>query len=559
MNGALVLLLCVLMPIVSFAPGFVLVRRMRRWNPLEKLAASLAASIVLVYLTAFLIYNTGISWRLAWVYSAMAVIVLVFSWRDARRLFAVPQVRRVALLFGALFLWNLLMLAIIRNYVGAFWGPDWFEHYERVLHFAQRGPDLYRFLNAYLLPARPPLMNLFSAFFLAQVGTAFVHYQVTFAFLNLLPFIPLALLLRLLARRGTRSVGLLAALLACNPMFLHNAQFTWTKAATGFFVALAVWLYIVGWRRQDSVRMSLAFLSFSAGTLVHYSGGPYAVVLGLHYVVWIFWFRRQKVRELLGIAVPSAALLATWIGYSLSAYGVRDTFAANSSVMDSRDLSLADNLWKIGANILNTLVPHLARGHWVERNDDTFRRLVDNAFYLYQVNLPFALGLTSSFVVCVLLLRALRNRRLLAAERIFWLVFIALAVVLSIAVVGPPDDYGVAHIGLQPLVQLGVAFLAANLPRIPRMLRGMVLTGVALDFVLGVAIHLYMEASVAEWASDYNMEVKTKAGLVFLGDWMPSLAVPFQMILWGLFLTLLVYTYRTLTRFPEVDVWGRTP
>ena len=553
MSLALVVLLLVMMPIVSFAPGFVLVRRMRRWSALEKFAASIAASIVLVYLVAFLIYNTVIAWSLAWVYTGVSVGALVWCWRDARRLFAVPQVRRVAWLFAALFGWNLLMLGIIRNYVGAFWGPDWYEHYERSLHFVERGPDLYRFLNAYLLPARPPLMNLFSAFFLAQVGTEFVNYQVTFAFLNLLPFIPLALLLPLLARRGSRYVGLLAALLACNPMFMHNAQFTWTKAATGVFVALGVWFYLVGWRRGDRTRMSLAFLSLSAGALVHYSGAPYAVALGLHYVVSIFWSRRQKARDLLGIAVPAAALLASWVGYSLSAYGFRDTFATNSAVSDSRDLSLVDNLWKIGTNIVNTLVPHLARGYWVERNEDVFRQLVDNAFYIYQVNLPFALGLTGSFVVLFLLFRVLRNRSRRAAERVFWFTFIALAVILSIAVVGPPDDYGVAHIGLQPLVQLGVAFLAANLPRIPRTLRGLMLAGIVVDFVFGIAIHVYMEASVAEWASDYNMEVKTRESLVFLGDWMPGLAVPFQAILIGLFLGLLVYSYRTLSRFPEVD------
>ena len=554
MSLALVVLLLVMMPIVSFAPGFVLVRRMRRWSALEKFAASIAASIVLVYLVAFLIYNTVIAWSLAWVYTGVSVGALVWCWRDARRLFAVLQVRRVAWLFAALFGWNLLMLGIIRNYVGAFWGPDWFEHYERSLHFVERGPDLYRFLNAYLLPARPPLMNLFSAFFLAQVGTEFVNYQVTFAFLNLLPFIPLALLLPLLARRGSRYVGLLAALLACNPMFMHNAQFTWTKAATGFFVALAVWFYVVGWRRGDLLRMSLTFLSLAAGTLIHYTAATYAVVLGVHYVISVFWSRRRKVRELLGIAVPSAALLATWIGYSLSAYGVRDTFATNATIAESRDLSVAENLWKVGSNIVNTLVPHFARGFWVERNDDAFRTLVDNAFTLYQLNLPFALGSAGCFVVLYLVLRGLRTSHVPAAERLFWFMFIVLAVALGIAVVGPPDDYGVANIGLQPLVQLGVAFLAANAPRIPRIMRVVLLAGMALDFVLGVAIHVYMEASIAEWASDYNMEVKTRESLVFLGDWMPGLAVPFQLILWGLCLALLVYTYRMLNQSPGVNV-----
>ncbi len=144
MNIPAVLLL-VLMPIVSFAPGFVLVRRMRRWSPLERFAASIAASIVLVYLVAFLIYHTLVPWRLAWIYTGVAAAALAIAWQDVRRLFGVPQVRRVALLFGALFAWNLLMLAIVRHYVGAFWGPDWFEHYERSLHFVERTNEVKGF------------------------------------------------------------------------------------------------------------------------------------------------------------------------------------------------------------------------------------------------------------------------------------------------------------------------------------------------------------------------------------------------------------------------------
>lgn len=549
------------MPIVSFAPGFVLVRRMRRWSALEKFTASIAASIVLIYLAAFFIYNTVISWRLAWVYTAIAVIALGFSWKDARRLFTVPQVRRVAVLFGALYLWNLLMLAVIRHNGGGYWGPDWYEHYERTMFFLERGWDQQLFIDLYLLPARPPLMNLYSAFFMAQAGAQFANYQLTFAFLNLLPFVPLVLLSQLLVRHGTRWAGLLATVLACNPMFMHNAQFSWTKAAVGFFVALGIWFYLVAWRRQDSVRMSLAFVSLSAGTLVHYSGGPYAVVLGLHYLVGVFWSRRSKMKEVMGIALPSAALLATWFVYSVSAYGAQVTFASNTTVTESRRMDLSQNVSKIGLNIVDTLVPPMARGYWADRTDDSFRRVVDNAFHWYQINLPFAFGVAGSFLVLFLLIRALAGRYggRAARERIFWLVFVLLAVTLNIAVIGPRDYFGVTHIGLQPLVHVGIAFLAASLPALPRTLRGAMLAGMAIDFVLGIAIHVFMEASVAEWAVDYNLELKNKVGLIFLGDWFADVGLPLQWVLWALFAALIVRGYRLLDRLPDVDAWTGKP
>ena len=85
------LLLAALIPLVSFAPGFFFVRRMRRWDPLEKLAASLALSIVLLYLLTFTIYNTGLPWTLGWAVSAASALCLWWCWRDAQRLFAAPQ------------------------------------------------------------------------------------------------------------------------------------------------------------------------------------------------------------------------------------------------------------------------------------------------------------------------------------------------------------------------------------------------------------------------------------------------------------------------------------
>jgi hypothetical protein len=523
----------VLVPIVCFAPGFLIVRHARRWNPLEKLTASLGASIVLIYLAAFAIYVTGASWTTAWAGVALCLLALVIARRDAQRLFGVPQVRRVVVQFGALFAWNLLMLLIVRQYAGGWWGPDWFEHYERTTFFVGRGPVEYEFLGRYLLPARPPLMNLFGAFFLAQAGPAFVNFQLVFAFFNLLPFVPLALLARLLGRGGVRCSGVLALLLAANPMFLHNAQFAWTKAGVGFFVALALWFYVVGWRRGDSTRIALAFVSLTAATLVHYSGAPYLLAVGLHYVLWLLWRRRRPVFELIRAVVSSAALLGTWVWFSVSTYGLERTLATNTAVSDASRLTFAGNLAKVALNIVDTFVPHLARGLWVMRDPVVFRQVVDNAFCLYQVNLPLMFGLGGlpavAYLIVQVVLRPQPDER--RAERLFWLMFATLAIVLGIAAHGEADQWGLGHIGLQPVVQVGFAWLAARLPALPRPLRYVLIAGVAVDLVLGVVARVHLESLLAGWATDYNLEVKEKAALVFLGDWMPGLAWPLQVLL----------------------------
>jgi 4-amino-4-deoxy-L-arabinose transferase-like glycosyltransferase len=528
-----ILLLGLLVPVVSFAPGFLIVRHARRWNPLEKLAASLAASIVLVYLAAFAIYVSGAPWSTAWAGTGLSLLALVIARRDARRLFAVRQVRRVVAQFAGLFAWNLLMLLIVRQYAGGWWGPDWYEHYERTTFFIGRGPLEYEFLDRYLLPARPPLMNLFSAFFLAQAGTQFGNFQLVFAFFNLLPFVPLALLARLLGRGGSRRSGLLALLLAANPMFLHNAQFAWTKAGVGFFVALALWFYVVGWRREDPRRMALAFVSLAAATLVHYSGAPYLLAVGLHYVLWLLWRRRRLVFELATAVASSAMLLGTWVGFSAATYGLERTLAANTAVSDASRLTFAGNLAKIVVNIVDTFVPHLARGLWVMRDPVLFRQIVDNAFCLYQVNLPFMLGVGGVVAVAYLIVRvALRphpdERR---AERLFWLMFSSLTIVLGIAAHGEADQWGLAHIGLQPVVQVALAWLVARVPLLPRPLRYVLVAGIAVDLAFGVVARVHLESRLVGWAVDYNLEVKETAALVFLGDWMPGLTWPLQVLL----------------------------
>lgn len=555
-----VLLLAAVVPLASFAPGFFLVRRLRGWGPLEKLVTSLAASILLIYLVAFAIFYTGMPWAAAWGYTGLSALALAASRSDVRRLFAMPLVRRVTRLFVLLFLWNLLMLLVLRHYGGGLWGADWYEHFERAMFFVGRWPRDYEFINAYLLPARPPLMNLFSAFFLAQAGTQFPNFQLTFTFLNLLPFLSLVLLLSVLARGGSRRAGLLAVLLACNPMFLHNAQFTWTKSATGFFVALALWFYIVAWRRQDPLRMSLAFVSLAAATLVHYSGAPYAIAIGLHYVLWPFWRRRHQWKELVVSTVSSGALLATWVAYSVSIYGLRDTLTTNTAVTDSARMTYGENLLKIAANIVDTFIPHLARGQWLQRDDKWFRQVVDNAFHLYQVNLPLMFGVGGCLTVLFLIVRTatLPREAVRGSERTFWLVFTTVAGLLGIAAHGGRDVYGLGHIGLQPLVHVGLAWIAASMPRIPRGLRAMLVAGIALDLVFGVAIRVGLESTIVGWAVDYNFELKQKAGVTYLGDWMPAFSLPLQLVMWLVAAALLARIRLEIRRVPVVADGTRT-
>ncbi|MBI5542647.1 MAG: hypothetical protein HY901_02070 [Deltaproteobacteria bacterium] len=556
-------LLLLLIPVCCFAPGFWVVRKLR-WTPLETLAASVGLSLVVVYLVALGIHWAHLPWALSWGLSAVSLAALVASRRELAVLLRRVTVRRALRWFGVLFAANLLMLAVIRHYTGGLWCCDWYEHYERALWFLDFGPVEHRFINIYLLPARPPLMNLVTAFFMAQAGRSFSAFQVVCAFLNLIVFLPCVLLARHLAPRGARQTALIAILFALNPMITENAQFTWTKAATSFFVVLAVALYLTGWRKADPVRTGAAFLSLSAGILVHYSAGPFTVFLALHFALYVLWCRKGALRrlgELAGIVLPSAALLGTWAAYALSRFGLEGTLLANSVARDSKGMSFADILEKTGGNIVDSIIPYALRSQAsVTVNGDTLRRVVDGAFYTYQVNLPFAIGSVGGVLALALLVRSLWPGRggLPGRVPLFWLLLVLFTGVLGIATHGARDHYGVAHVGLQPLIAIAIAFVAANLPSVPKMLRGLLLGGLALDFVFGIAIHLYMESQVENWATDGNLALKKAGNLdrVYLGDVLARASRPLLVLGLMVALALLFYAYWAMARLPE-SPWRR--
>jgi hypothetical protein len=80
---------------------------------------------------------------------------------------------------------------------------------------------------------------------------------------------------------------------------------------------------------------------------------------------------------------------------------------------------------------------------------------------------------------------------------LLWM-FILLVILIGIAVVGVPDAFGLGHICLQPLVSLGLAYLAVNLLQCGKPLRALFFVSVVVDFLLGIALHLRVE--------HYNMD-----------------------------------------------------
>jgi 4-amino-4-deoxy-L-arabinose transferase-like glycosyltransferase len=483
----------------SLGPGLFFIRWLR-WRPLETLCGSVALSFFILYLATFGIYSLNLPPGWAYVPSAAAAIATIVCRRDIHRLWRNRETRGTILAFLALFSWLFILLLSIRLYSGGRWYGDWYEHYHRALYFADHLPLDTLFLKVFILPARPPMMNLLATAIFWQVAPSFEIYQITFCYLNALSLLPCVLIAPSLVARTRNRAWLVAGVLALSPMFVWNSTYTWTKLFAAFYELTALGFYLSAWRRNEASRMVAAFACFAAGMLVHYSVGPMVLFVAGHYFVVLFRHRQNRWRELAASAALGAAVFATWLTWSLLAYGIHDTFGSNTTTVSSQQLTFAENVSKVASNTFNTLVPALLRGGF--EKDVSYDREVppqelaylrDWCFAIYQPQFPASLGLAGlllvSWLLAMLCFRAPKDRW--QHRRVFWLLLVVFVTIVGIAVHGEPDYLGVAHICLQPLVLLGLTFAAAGLPHVPRWLRGIALVAILIDAGLGIFLQFY--------------------------------------------------------------------
>jgi hypothetical protein len=158
-------------------------------------------------------------------------------------------------------------------------------------------------------------------------------------------------------------------------------------------------------------------------------------------------------------------------------------------VTGNAGLTLAQQLAQRVTNLFNTLVPHPLRPaeYAFVQQASSLSWWRDYFFNIYQTNLPLALG--SGGLVALVVLGWRRRRELTP----FWVWTIGASILLSIGVASWPDRWGATQVGLQPLVLLGLAWLAAQLPVLGRAGRVVLATGLALDFCLGIAGHFWVQ------------------------------------------------------------------
>jgi 4-amino-4-deoxy-L-arabinose transferase-like glycosyltransferase len=481
---------------VAFSVSGIALERLRL-APSESLVAGAVLALAGSWCMAWAVFVSGCP---LWGYGLIPVLAAAAcAWgrRGIRRLWADPPAR--GLLAGQLVVtcWCVAFLSFVRQHTGGPWAGDWLEHWERVKYFLREWPRDRAFIGVYELPARPPLANTLEAAFTFMTGGGYASFQAAAAALSSLAYLPVACLAARFG--GARAARIAAVLLMVSPLFMENATFPWTKLQAAFFILSGLYFFLrVGDASQDPVAPGfLAGAALGAAAVTHYSAGPYVVVLGAAWCVAGFrraWERRY-LRATLAAAAAGACLLALWFAWSIREYGLPGTFLSNSSVSmargntGNRAATMAMNLWY-------TVVPPQVRGLRSNMLDQEspWGSLRDQAFVLYQMNLLFAFGSLGWLAIAR---EAARPPRPFLA---FWCTLVGGIVLVSFTTYLEPGYFGIAQLCLQPVVLLGLAFLASRWDRLGAPWKAVVVAGCAADLCLGIALNFAVEdGAIDRW------------------------------------------------------------
>ncbi|HQY88338.1 MAG TPA: hypothetical protein PK402_06750, partial [Tepidisphaeraceae bacterium] len=499
-----------------------------------------------VYLAGFFGYLVDQLQWVSWITIVVSALLLVPCRDLLRDFWGNPHVRRIITCALLLILWSLVLMSTIRSYSGALWFGDWFEHYERTEFFARMneiGID-HQFLDGrYQLPARPPFQNVVTAVAIAPANTGFDSFAFAMSTLNALIAPAGMLLLATMARRGRRVICIYAALLALSPMFLQNVTFTWTKLYAGFYALAGLHFFLRAYRTPNLLHLILSGLFFAAGSMVHYSIVPYVLVLAIPFIGRLIKNPRAYFRPAIIATLLALLLISTWVAFSFHHYGIEGTIKTNTTITDSTQLTLNQNLVKIAKNLRDTFIPMWSQNTSLAPTGVGYWR--DRFFVLYQTTFPFLFG---SAGICLLLSRPFwRSAKPSAA---FWVYYVIAVSLIGVIVHGSAAMFGgLAHVALTPLAVHGLAVVALVLPELrERFWLRLVAFGFLFDAVFGIIIHWFLQSRTvpfsmigdeARWAADtdmtksafFNLILKEKSHLVFPFDYWPLMRWPLLILI----------------------------
>jgi hypothetical protein len=519
----------------SLGIGAAITSRLRL-HPAESLPVAIGLSWLVIFQLRFLAYLLGQPEPADRLLLGASLLGLLLGRRELARWARCRYARHMLAATAALMAWFLAHQAATLIYVGGWWYGDWFEHYERMLFFVHQKPLDTQFLGGmYILPARPPMQNVCQAHVARFGSDSFAAFQISSTFLGVLSVLPVFLLMRRLAERPGVNVWVGAALLAASWPLLSHVTFTWTKAFCAFYVLLGLALY----RRGTPGRQLLAFVLLGSAVLVHYSAALALIPL----LVWHVAASRKPASALpraLLRGLPGALLLLPWLLFVRTHFPGEFLGSTSSARMTVGLTPLGWGLRTVH-NVLTTWLPIYSAD-----NLDRLRELLTRAplmgvrdvlFLVVNQSWVGAMQATGLVMLCIAAGRLRRERRLPPAAW-FWLwAFFGTTLCLSFSHPALPD-FGLAHIGLLPLILLVPAWIAAAWPTLSLTARRALVAALAVQMAVGPLFTTWLNSStpliattgrlypglsatrtVTTWGQALlNLKLKHEAGLEFVAE-----------------------------------------
>jgi hypothetical protein len=264
----------------------------------------------------------------------------------------------------------------------------------------------------------------------------------------------------------------------------------------------------------------------------------------------------------------------TWFGYAVLAAGPRAAFGTSTTALAFRESSPRESSLRIAKNIIYSFVPHpfhLPRQKFEEmlgydrvhtfngemrtskaeetRPTNRLGYLRDYLLSIYGPTFTFALGSVGGLLALWLVFHMAAARHRPPDWRFGW-TFAIVTALIGLAAHPSLEEFGVAQICGQPLILLGLGFLASRYLLLPRLLRYAGLAGYALDFVPAGFIHVTMEmenpkvtrigslfqvnTDLSIWAW-FNARAKYWMSAHFLGDYFHPMSLGIQIVVLAFF------------------------
>lgn len=477
--------------LLSYLPGRIILSFTKLTRE-EKFAASFAVSFFLYFFLSFITFISPVS---SHTLNSLFLLLFVFLLFIVFLRFRIYPSRQELILILIFFLGFLLILSIqslLVYYTGGGWTFDWLEHYQRSIFFLDKNLA-NPYFGKYLLTARPPLFNLVASFFLSLFGRDFYIFQIVSTLLNFSVILPCFLICRNLTKNNPARYLFLfiLAIFILNPAFVRQVTYTWTKAASAYFLLLGVYFYLQCISNYKLLTFIGVFILLALAYLTHYSAGPYIFLIFLHLFIQICLpaqtglrlpggspelvegFPRgvKSVKPLTRIVIAIFCffiICLPWYSWSISRFGPYQTFLGNTSYEWQKSLPLSARLTKDFNNFRHTLIPILPADYLFITNNEPgpVSRIYDRSSEIYATTLPGNLTITLCVVLIIYFLRSLRLPggslkgfpRGVGSENFFWPYFIIAGIILGTIVNGKEDTLGIAHISLLPISLLLICF-----------------------------------------------------------------------------------------------------